>query len=929
MSSIFQSRARIVFLTIISSFIFTPAIQAQSLEEIVVTAQRREQSLQEVPISIQAVTGLELTQQGFRTMEDLGQFAPSVEINESLHEWSVTIRGMGNDVANMSVEQSAPIFVDGIHFGRPSMIKGAFMDLERVEVLRGPQPVYFGQNATAGAFSITTKKPTDTWEGDLVTEFGNFGRINLEGGIGGPVNDQFAFRLAGQWDTTTGHLIDAFRGSPFPKRTDSGVRLTTRWTPTDQLEIISKIEYTRRRSDGDTNAVCRSIGTPKQDNLAVLEPGIAAYDAVYEHRTMPNCEKDGFTRFGVQEGTGIFPHPVDGINNDDGRSGLLDIAAAARNIIPDGNITSREPLDAYNYRVAAKYLMDSGISVELIGGLVDYQRDTFEASDESPYLMEAAFRTENFDMSSAELRVTSDLGGQIEWNAGLYFQKEDLRMDPVYTLRANIRRPLRTHRPFNHSVWNSAFAGMTFNFLDDRASLDIGGRYSDVSKKGMITAKAATWIFDIDPDPDGDGIVSSVEHKVGGNKTRNDLAEAVISCETGLDARGLAVDRDISDRFVANKQCGDYWGKAGYWTHEWRETDVPEAWDTQAPIALGPQVFGLKRNNGPFRDTLHETSFDPQVTLRFRPNDNHSFYLKWAEAFKAGGFDTSDRGMPRGGMLDTSGKYDAPGRCTGCKEFVYKAEYATNYEFGARGSIFDNRLRYGVTLFWQEMDDLQLETEIANFADLLAGDEVTGRFMTNAGGQRTRGIEYDFMFAASEYTTLNLVGVIQRGIMTEFIGGCTETETLQADTGDCWSPTESQAIAGSDALEGNIDRAGYKSPRTPDWKFIIGIQHERPILGGRYTGKLNSKIAVSDEYSEDTLGFTEHMIWPVHSDINVLLGIGDAEGTWDIGVYGRNFLGARQVYQKEHDDEPRGIMTDDMPQSSFFNYGVQFNYYFR
>jgi iron complex outermembrane receptor protein len=96
-----------------------------------------------------------------------------VEIESNLHDTSITIRGMGNDVANLSVEQSAPMFVDGVTFGRGSMIDIAFLDVERIEVLNGPQPISFGQNAVAGAFSITTKKPTAEWEGDITGEAGN------------------------------------------------------------------------------------------------------------------------------------------------------------------------------------------------------------------------------------------------------------------------------------------------------------------------------------------------------------------------------------------------------------------------------------------------------------------------------------------------------------------------------------------------------------------------------------------------------------------------------------------------------------------------------------------------------------------------------------------------------------------------------------
>jgi len=947
----------------VSAITFNPSLlQAQALEEVVVTAQRRVQSLQEVPISIDTFSGIELTKQGFRTMEDMGQFSPSVEMNESLHEQSVTIRGQGNDVAAMSVEQSAPIFVDGVHFGRPSMIKGAFMDVERVEVLTGPQPVYFGQNATAGAFSITTKKPTfDAWEGDATAEFGNFGRVNFEGGAGGPINDEWAIRVAGQWDHTGGHLTDVFTGNTFPNRTDWGSRVTVVWKPTEQFEGTAKVEYLNRRSDGDTNAICLYDSDDLiHDNYSIMFPGeIPEFEG--EVIPPPNCE-DGFGKIGNQEGTGYFPAPIQGINNDDGRSGILDIRDVARQIMPDGNLKSREPLDSMNFRLSGTYTLANEITIEGIAGLVNYDRDTFEASDESPYLMEAAFRTEQFDMASGEVRVSSPTGGQIEWSTGIYYQAESLNLDPVVTVRANIVQPLREHHPYQDSEWKSVFGTITYNFLDDKASIDVGGRYSDVSKTGGITAKYATWIFDINPDatdmdgagPDlaGDGRVVTTEHRpaaLGGDLVRLDT-NTVINCQTGLTLGGNTV-RDFLGRPVGLAQCGPYGGRAGFYTHIWRETDVPDAWDTMSPIDIGTRLWGLDLpgDNGPFQDAYDEDSFDPQVTLRYRPTDDHSLYAKWARAFKAGGFDTSDRGISRGGLLYPRATGDYIGfEADGQKEFTYKAEHAEVFEVGAKGNLMDSRLRYGATLFIQTIEDLQLETEIADITQLLTtGQAPTGRYLTNAGKQRNKGLEFDFSFAATDQLTLRAAGVVQDSIMVEFIGGCSDFEAINADTTGCYSFAEARALLGLpagtgvtglstadaakvNALEGSIDRSGEKAPRAPDWKVILGADYERPMFD-RYLATLNTKMAISDGYTEDTLGFTLLKRWPTHADWNVQVAFGDADKNWDVGLYFRNILNARQkVYlEYEGDASQPGLVDDDIPQSAYFNYGLQFNYYYK
>ena len=144
----------ITHILVLSAILIPGPVLSQALEEIVVTAQRREQSIQEVPISLEAFSGADLARQGFRSMEDLSNFSPTVEIDVRTQDQDIAVRGMGTTGNNLGLEGAVPIFVDGVHFARTSMIMGAFLDLERVEVLRGPQPVAFGQNATAGAFRV-------------------------------------------------------------------------------------------------------------------------------------------------------------------------------------------------------------------------------------------------------------------------------------------------------------------------------------------------------------------------------------------------------------------------------------------------------------------------------------------------------------------------------------------------------------------------------------------------------------------------------------------------------------------------------------------------------------------------------------------------------------------------------------------------------
>jgi outer membrane receptor protein involved in Fe transport len=191
-------------------------VQAQQLEEIVVTAQRREQSLQDVPISIQTFQGDDISRQGFHSLNELTTYAPGLVIKDQSEEQGLLLRSAGTQSKNMAIEAGVPIFVDGVHMGRGSQLMGGVMDVESVEVLKGPQPVFFGQNASAGALIMKTRGPGETWEGTVAGEYGNFGMKTVEGAIGGPITDTLGVRIAAKYYYLEGFMRDWWTGDKFP-----------------------------------------------------------------------------------------------------------------------------------------------------------------------------------------------------------------------------------------------------------------------------------------------------------------------------------------------------------------------------------------------------------------------------------------------------------------------------------------------------------------------------------------------------------------------------------------------------------------------------------------------------------------------------------------------------------------------------------------
>jgi outer membrane receptor protein involved in Fe transport len=139
---------------------------AAMLEEIVVTAQQRAESLQDVPVSVAAVTGDKIASAGVVDLMGLSELVPNFSINETGISTTVTIRGISSGI-NPGFEQSVGMYNDGVFYGRDQLARVPMVDMERVEVLRGPQSILFGKNSIAGAVSQISAKPTDEFEGSV------------------------------------------------------------------------------------------------------------------------------------------------------------------------------------------------------------------------------------------------------------------------------------------------------------------------------------------------------------------------------------------------------------------------------------------------------------------------------------------------------------------------------------------------------------------------------------------------------------------------------------------------------------------------------------------------------------------------------------------------------------------------------------------
>ncbi len=229
----------------------TSAIAAQ-LEEIIVTAQKRAQNLNDVGIAVTAFSGDEIRRLGFNEPVDLASQTPNLNINNTFGNGiaNVSIRGIGlNDYA-VNNNPAAGIYTDEVYLVSPAMLNFQLFDLERVEVLKGPQGTLYGKNTTAGTVKFVSQKPSDETEGYLTVDYGRYKKLAIEGALGGELTPGLNARVAVQ-------SVQQDEGHQYNRTTDEDVseidriswRLVVDWLPSEDLEVSLNLHGGRDKSD--------------------------------------------------------------------------------------------------------------------------------------------------------------------------------------------------------------------------------------------------------------------------------------------------------------------------------------------------------------------------------------------------------------------------------------------------------------------------------------------------------------------------------------------------------------------------------------------------------------------------------------------------------------------------------------------------------
>lgn len=441
---------------------------AAQLDEIVVTAQKREQALSDVPISIVSVSGEELRESGLDSLEDLSVNVPNFTFSEAASgSDNIFMRGVGSGI-NYGFEQAVGQVIDGIFYGRSRFGRGAFLDLERVEILKGPQGALLGKNTTAGAVNITTAKPTDELFGRLQATYffeGSEGS-EVDAAVAGPLGESIRGRIAARYEEKDGFVKNVVLNRDEQRSTQLDLRATL------EADLGETVSATLMYQYGDSNKVGR-VGQLSQCGALLRNfdpdgPGPAPSGALFNQ--LVNAGEDctaNYEHTVVNRRGGVVPQRFD----TEYQIGSLSIEWAL-----------------------------GDLSLVSLTGVSDYEfLDDFDA-DWTPVTLAGVVTTEDYSQWSQELRLSGQVSEKLDLIVGAYYlstdQKTDFRRDfvtlpPPLTPSGNLiatRQDAETYALF----------GQVTVGLSDSLDLVLGARYTDESKD-VRQLQTPTALFTNDP----------------------------------------------------------------------------------------------------------------------------------------------------------------------------------------------------------------------------------------------------------------------------------------------------------------------------------------------------------------------------------------------------------------------------------------------
>ena len=424
--------------------------QAQSesevLEEIVVTTRRVSESLQDVPLSVTAFTEETLETSKIHRFEDLRSRVPNLQYSEfNIGLPRYYIRGIGSTNRSSAADPAVGVFMDDVYIGRAAGTSGDFLDVARIEVLRGPQGTLFGRNVVGGAIAIHSNRPTDVFESSFEIDIGNHDRFDLRAMVSGPVGDNVAGRIALLSRNYGGHSLNTETGNYLEDQERLGFRGSLLFSPNETVEVLLSAEYGSDDSHGTWW------------HLGVEGP--------------------------FSQGRGN-PDPRSGRNALDGEQDRSDFGLnlTVNWDLPTGQLTSITGYRDHDFSV-----LDNTTGL-WVGGLTAPDRFRFH------HTLFVQGQDQSADQISQEIRFASDNSGRLNWVGGVFGYKEDVARMPLRDWRFIFFRSEGLVAWDANSETSSvgAFGQLRYD-ASDRWRLTAGLRWTRDQKDSSTTTSGNHW----------------------------------------------------------------------------------------------------------------------------------------------------------------------------------------------------------------------------------------------------------------------------------------------------------------------------------------------------------------------------------------------------------------------------------------------------
>jgi len=669
------------------------------LEEIVVYAQKREQSIMEVPIAVSAYDSESLARAQIRDSSELQQLAPSLSVSKTTgsSDTVFSIRGIGTSGNNAGFEQSVGVFIDGVYRGRSGAALTDYIDLAGIEILKGPQGTLFGRNTAAGVINVRTKAPSYENSSNIEVSAGNSGYKQFKASSTGPlIEDRLAYRLSGSWQEQEGIYDDIVDGEDIGDKDRSSVRAQFLWDINDSASLRIIADYT------EIDEVCCTAAPlfygPSTQLLQVTsgEKFLSATPSTYAG----------------DSGTSPSPFDRDVALNADTKETLRDWGISAE-LEWDFGETALTVISAYRVSDNENVIDADYSAADLITrkNIVDIEETSVEirwastGSNEIDWMVGSYFFDQSIDLKSP-ISIGVDAYGYFDALSGIAANEIlGAAVSPaqipnlISTLESSLGGnyysvgdfvntesdySAQSFAVFGHGTWN----------INDKLSLSLGIRYSDEEKdadyegiqNSQFDALSASDIFT--------GFSTSSDPVIAA------LAPAVISPDGTTGAQALTA---ITQRFQ----------------------------------------FGAPYDA--FESEYEDDNISGAVSVNYIWGEELSSYARFARGYKAGGL-----------SLDRTAGGQSPGNPTADpKAPIFESETLNSFEIGLKASLLDGKLTLNSAVFLQEMDDFQFQEftgtgfTVQNAAKVEGkGIELDYAFMPNehwliSGGITFQDIVYD------------------------------------------------------------------------------------------------------------------------------------------------------------------------------------------